>query len=175
MLISAREAAELLAPLCVGRESTRRILASGLAGPGQATRASLLYEHELVAALRAWPLVEPSQLDDAVRGGVFVARLSGDLGGVAQAARGPWRISPWLRARISITQERQGFVPLVATIGRQPGRTCTFTLADPGSWFAGIEGHRFPTGPGASWRWWQPPAPKHPNQHTAEQPAALQE
>jgi len=187
MLISAREAADVLAPLGLSRESTRRVLRAGLAGVGQATKASFLYEHERVVALCEWPLVDPGRLDAAVHGGVFVARLGAglDVGQHASpdhwrnASRGPWRVSPWLRARMSITLERQSFVPLVATmggfvvlgaditggvlhpggeatIGDQPGRTCTFTLAEPGAWFRGFEGHRFPTGPGAAWRWWQP-------------------
>jgi hypothetical protein len=189
MLISAREAADLLAPLGIGRESTRRVLAFGLAGPAHETRSARLYDRDRVAALLGWPPVDLTGLDETVRAGVFVARLGNHVGTLAEAARGPWRISPWLRTRISMTQERQGFVPLVATIGgfvvlgaditggvlhapgaatigRQPGRTCTFTLTEPRTqprpWFDDFEGHRLPTGPGAAWRWWQPPNREHP-------------
>jgi hypothetical protein len=90
-------------------------------------------------------------------------------------ARGPFWFSPSIRVHLSILLERDGFIPVIATVasyvlgtaevsgarmevGRQPART-HLDLSPPGTcaghdWSAPLRGQRFVTAPGNSWLWW---------------------
>ena len=131
MLISSREAAQILAATALTRDRARRLLLAGFAGEGIRTRGSLLYEDARVRALLDWPVVDPVALRDTCKQGLFVARLrdlrsepgnaepgnaepnslpGGDL------AQRQWQLSPWVRLEMRRVVEAQGFLPLVATV-----------------------------------------------------------
>ena len=142
MLVTAREAARILAPLGLARETLRRVLACGLAGEGIRTTGALLYDDAAVRALRQRPVLGewPPTKEEAERpipppacDGVFVARVGPrkpDPGtrrewkGVDRSA--PWQeqadgvrmwftISPWVRARLCLRAQDEGPIPFIAT------------------------------------------------------------
>jgi hypothetical protein len=76
VLISAREASRMLhETAALGRQQSRRVLLSGLAGPSVRAGGSLLYDAERVADLGRWTSADHAALLAACRGGVFVLRL----------------------------------------------------------------------------------------------------
>ena len=185
MLISAREAAQILAPSGLTRERARRLLLAGFAGEGLRTRGSLLYDDGRVRALLQRPVVDPRQLPGNFRHGVFVARVM-DLGpdlAPGDLTRGlsarTWRLSPYARVEMRIAIESQGYLPFVATVcgfvavgadiaavwplrgepGSRERPVSTLDLVEPGDWFEVFRGARFPTGAGGPWTLWRPPRP----------------
>jgi hypothetical protein len=84
-------------------------------------------------------------------------------------APGPYRFSPSIRLHLSLLLERNGFVPLVATVasyvlgtadvigGRletcQESAATHLDLGPPGHWSATLEGRRLVTPPGNPWLW----------------------
>ena len=75
MLISARESSQILALEGLSRQQSRRVLHSGLAGPGLPTGGALLYDEEHVRQLGHWAPIEHEDLLAACPGGVLVVRL----------------------------------------------------------------------------------------------------
>lgn len=182
MLISSREAAQILSATGLTRDRARRVLLAGFAGEGLRTRGSLLYEDARVRALLEWPVVDPRVLRDTCRQGVFVARLR-DLGSEpstppsADLRLRQWQLSPWARLEMRRVVETQGFLPLVATVcgfvavganitavwpGRSSspegssGQGSTLDLDEPGEWFEQFRNRRLVTGPGSAWLLWRP-------------------
>ena len=166
MLISAREAAQILAATGLTRDRTRWLLQAGFAGDGMRTRGSLLYDEARVRALLEWPTVDPTALDGACRSGIFVARVM-ELESDPIADR-TWQLSPYARMLIRLAIESQGYLPFVATVcgfvasganitAVWPGSSgSTFDLAEPGQWFEPFNNSRFVTGPGGPWLLWRP-------------------
>jgi hypothetical protein len=174
VLISAREAAQILAATGLARERARRVLLAGFAGEGMRTRGSLLYDEARVRALLEWPTVDPSALDGACPSGIFVARVMDlrvmDMGTHPIADR-MWQLSPYARLQIRLAIETQGYLPFVATVcgfvasganitavwpspsGSNDGST--LDLAEPGEWFEPFNNSRFVTGPGGVWLLWR--------------------
>ena len=173
MLISSREAAQILAGAGLTREPARRLLLAGFAGEGLRTRGSLLYEEARVRSLLEWPVVGPVARGETCARGLFVARvrdtgptLGGDL------AQRQWQLSPWARLEMRRVVEAQGFLPLVATVSGfvasgaditavWPGssgscRSSTLDLGEPGAWFEQFRNRRLVTGPGSAWLLWRP-------------------
>jgi hypothetical protein len=173
VLISSREAAQILAATGLTRERARRVLLAGFAGDGLRTRGSLLYEEKRVRSLVDWPLVDSGVLRETCAQGLFVARVTGlertqgpDL--VAGLALRPWQLSPWASLEMRRVIEAQGVLPLVATVcgfvatgaditAVWPGREgSTLALDEPGAWFEQFTNRRLVTGPGSSWLLWRP-------------------
>ncbi|KRF21066.1 hypothetical protein ASG90_01235 [Nocardioides sp. Soil797] len=73
-LISARQAAGVLAEMGVTRASARRALLAGIAGPGVRLRGSLLYDEGRVRTLVRPPLLA-SEVVEAARAQCFFARI----------------------------------------------------------------------------------------------------
>lgn len=181
MLISSREAAQILSATGVTRDRARRVLLAGFAGEGLRTRGSLLYEDARVRALLDWPVVDCRVLRDTCKQGVFVARLR-DLGSDPNNPPGgdlqlrQWQLSPWARLEMRQVVETQGFLPLVATVcgfvasganitAVWPGRSSsgagrvqgsTLDLGQPGAWLEEFRNRRLVTGPGRAWLLWRP-------------------
>ena len=169
MLISQREACELLASARVTPRHARRVLASGLAGAPIRTRSALLYDERAVKALAARPIYETAHLWERSPVGFFVARrdVSSDhsRARLLQDLAGGWgAVSPvtWIemvwhvrdlvethRCGLPFVCTVAGFVVLGAEIvgsGREG-----LMLADPGPWFDGLAEARLLVGPGRPW------------------------
>lgn len=165
MLLTERQAAELLGELGLPRERARRALLAGIAGRGIRTRAATLYEEAEVRALMK-PPIDGSELAPECQRGMFVARVgAADLLAPMQAQRDAvrmhWQINPWVRVHLSIRIEEKGFVPFLATMsgfvvlgGDIIGGSlddefgAALDLDEPGHWFDPLRGRRFLTGPG---------------------------
>jgi hypothetical protein len=185
VLISSREAAQILSATGLTRDRARRVLLAGFAGEGLRTRGSLLYEDARVRALLEWPVVDYRVLRDTCTQGVFVARLR-DLGSdpnnpprtdlQLRLQQRQWQLSPWARLEMRQVVETQGFLPLVATVcgfvacganitavwpgrsasGAGRGQGSTLDLDQPGEWFEEFRNRRLVTGPGSAWLLWRP-------------------
>lgn len=171
-MVSAREAAEILRPLGLSREQGRRVLHTGVAGPGQRLRGSLLYEKAAVCRLLDRPALAAANLDEACRREMFVGRVRrADVAAPWEAqlasVRTGWHLSPYARLRIKLRVERDGFLPFVATVCgfvvlgadlvaacRTPDDRTVLDLRPPGAWFAPLQHTRFVTGPGGPWTLW---------------------
>jgi hypothetical protein len=138
MKITGREAGRALSALGVDRESARRALLAGVAGPGERIGGLLLYDHarveELVSRVGARPELDPGALDPICRRGVFTARVgprreeaspyrawkgadmtaptSEQLDGV----RLWWQLSTLTRVLLKSRVERDGYFPFLATV-----------------------------------------------------------
>lgn len=171
-LVSAREAAEILSILGLSREQSRRVLHTGVAGPGQRLRGSLLYQEAAVRRLLKRPALAAANLDEACRQEMFVGRVTrADVTAVWEdriaAVRTGWHLSPYARLRIKVRAERDGFLPFIATVcgfvvlgadlvaaRRTPDDKTVLDLRPPGGWFAPLRHTRFVTGPGGPWTLW---------------------
>ncbi len=165
MLISAREAAEVLEPIGLGRRHADRVLASGLAGEPVRTRSAVLYEAERVRDLAGRRTVGYRELMDRCRAGFFVARRDVDvrLTREEQLARlrGGWgEVSPWAWLGVRLQIERQGSLPFLATVSGFVvlgadiiglHSQSELVLGPAGGWYDEVAGCRFPTGPGRPW------------------------
>ena len=144
----------------------RKALANGLVGEPIRAGGVHLYEQERVHELAQRPVVTWRRVFEICSEGVFVARRDLDatrpvtelLGEVSLGWDGvnPWE---WLALRDQVRQ--RGSLPFLATsggvvilgadiVGTRPG--AGFLLAEPGGWFEPLEGCRFPSGPGRSWK-----------------------
>jgi hypothetical protein len=125
MLVSAREAARVLAEVGLTWEQARRLLRAGFAGPGTRTAGSLLYDAAQVRALLNWPDVDELDLAEACPDELFVARFepqrSLDLleprDRQLKAVRRSWDLSLWTRVRLQHRVRQLGAVPFVGTVG----------------------------------------------------------
>jgi hypothetical protein len=133
MLISGRQAAELLAEIGLGPEPARRALLAGVAGPAQRTRGALLYDEAAVRRLLVEP-VDQTRVDERCWDGMFVARvgprkeaadenrswqgadLTASIDEQRDGVRMYWRIAPLTRLCIARMVEVRGYVPFVATV-----------------------------------------------------------
>lgn len=122
--LSRREACDLLRERAgIDRETARRVLAAGLAGPGVRLRGSILHDRAAVESLASRPLLGP-WMPEVCRQGTFVARLGqrrADVGAPQaeqlRAAGGPWRFSALARVKLHVMVEGRDFLPFVATTG----------------------------------------------------------
>jgi hypothetical protein len=121
MLISAREACDLLIRDGVSRRGALKVLASGLAGPAVRAHHVVLYDQARVEELAARPSVHWPDAAEWSPGGFFpfVATVGGLVAFGADIV------------------EVKGFSKVV--------------LEQPGSWFEDVAGCWFPTGPGRPW------------------------
>jgi len=185
VLISSREAAQILAASGLTRDRARRVLQFGFAGDALRTRGSLLYEDTRVRALLDWPDVDPGVLRETCTHGLFVARVrnvrpelagdvAGDLAGdlAGELALREWQLSPWARLEMRRVVEAQGFLPLVATVcgfvasganitavwpgPSGTGRGSRLDLDEPGAWFEEFQSRKLVSGPGSAWLFWRP-------------------
>jgi hypothetical protein len=178
-LLTGREAAEQLGRLGLARESARRALLAGVAGPGQRTRGALLYDADRVQALveryAAMPPVERlpgDELPGVCRRGTFIAHLppatdraATDLGA---AAGRRWRISPLTGLVLRTRLERDPPLPLVGVTStfvvlgaevvgiERDADGVAFELVGPGEWFETWRDRRFTRGAGGTWHLWSP-------------------
>ncbi|NYD40334.1 hypothetical protein [Nocardioides panaciterrulae] len=167
MLISGRQAVEVLAGAGVTRRQARAALAARLAGEPVVTRGARLYREEAVIELASRPPLSESDVDHACPGPLFVARRLLDAGAGREeqlAALAPgWDLG--VRGTNNLLQAFlyvQGSIPLVATVcgfvvlgaqiqrlrGEVGGRTYRMELGDAGEWFAAFRGRRLLCGPG---------------------------
>ena len=98
--------------LGLGRETTARVLASGLAGAPVRTAAATLYDADRVAALRDRPEATVALVRRTSPEGLPVARPDPRRAG----PEGPWRASLVTAACFAILAREHGGVPLVATV-----------------------------------------------------------
>lgn len=167
--LSRREACDLLRERAgIDRETARRVLAAGLAGPGIRLRGSILHDRAAVESLASRPLLGP-WMPEVCRQGTFVARLgqrradaSAPEAEQLRAASGPWRLSALARVKLHVMVDGRGFLPFVATTGgfvvlgaEVVGVTgAHLSLRPPGDWFDSWRGGRLPTAPGPPWQMW---------------------
>jgi hypothetical protein len=165
MLISGREACEVLGEVGVGAKGARRLLASGLVGTPVRTRSAHLFDAEQVRAVAQRPTVPWHTIQETCPAGIFVARRQVDLTTPYEVqlralADGWGGISPWTWVPMGFRISHHGSLPFVATVagfvafgaeivGRQDGSR--MLLRRPGEWFARLEDHRLLTGPGRPW------------------------
>lgn len=190
-LLSTRTAIEELAAAGCNHLAAREILASGLAGPATVTRGAVLYAADRVRAIGNRSHANPTALAEhtALAGGVFVVRLRARrtveetapprtwIGFDATQPNSPeqddalrmwWTMSESTAETIRQRCDREGFVPLVATVGTlvATGRNIiavddyvdnqiAFIVTPAGPWFADhFADHWLNAGRGASWKWW---------------------
>jgi hypothetical protein len=138
MKITGREAGRLLGDLGVDRESARRALLAGVAGPGERIGGLVLYEsarvEELVALVGSAPEPDPRSLAPICRGGIFVARvgprreesspwrtwrgadMTAPMSEQLDAVRRWWHMSPYTRILFEARVERNGYLPFLVTV-----------------------------------------------------------
>jgi hypothetical protein len=138
MKITGREAGRALSALGVDRESARRALLAGVAGPGHRLGGLLLYESERVEKLisrasalsgldscaldpicqrgiftaRVGPRKEEASTDRAWKGADMTAPMSDQLDGV----RMWWQMSSFTRVMLKLKVEQDGYFPFLATV-----------------------------------------------------------
>jgi hypothetical protein len=178
MLLSANQAARVLAEIGIARTQAQALLASGLAGSGMRAGGALLYDEQRVRELAARRVVDPDELSAACPHGLYIARIDRTRGvdvtsGWAELARRlalqppmPAMTRALLGARMAAYPQLPwvatlcGYVVLgadalgavVATSG-----SIAFTLAPPSSWFNVIVDRVLPTGRGGRpWVVWTP-------------------
>lgn len=176
-LVTAREAADMLAPLGAPRTSVRRALAAGVAGKPVRTRGALLYQHDLLAALLQ-PPVHESDLPHPLGGGTFVARLrigkpdTVRFDGVGADASwrasvsGGWRMAWQTRFILHVRATKGLPMPFLATCGGfvmvgasiLGARACDplgtrtqLELGPAGPWYADLHHRLLRTPPGKPW------------------------
>lgn len=108
--MSGRETAALLG---LGRDTTARVLASGLAGEPVVTSTAKLFERSRVEELRVRPEVTVAHVRRACPEGILVGRLDPRRTG----PEGPWRAAWVGQAMIRILAQSLGRFPLVVTVG----------------------------------------------------------
>lgn len=113
--VSEREAAALLAPAGLSRESARKALRAGAAGDSVKTRGSRLYDADVVRALAGREPLHADELPDQLAPEVLILRIGDDrLQGLTQpgqrlaAVADGWIMSPSMRLLpgTASTQER---------------------------------------------------------------------
>jgi hypothetical protein len=169
VLISQREACEVLTGAEVSRRHAQRALACGLAGNPIRTRSALLYDEAAVWALASRTILLRAHMWRRSPAGFFVARRDVAAHAPREAqlhelATGWEAVSPWTWVGLSLrvdrlVQERgrglpfvctvAGFVVLGAEIVSARGRR--LELVDPGAWFDGLGDARLLLGPGQAW------------------------
>lgn len=165
MLVSGRQACEVLREVGVGANAARALLASGIAGTPLRTRNVHLFDATLVHAVAQRPTVPWRTVQESCPAGIFIARRQVDLTTPyeeqLESLAGGWEgISPWTWIPISHRISQAGSLPFVATVagfvafgaeivGRQTrGR---MLLRRPGDWYGRLAGQRLPTGSGRPW------------------------
>jgi hypothetical protein len=138
MKITGREAGRALSTLGVDRESARRALLAGVAGPGERIGGLLLYDSarvdELISRVSAAPELDLDALDPICRRGIFAARVGPrrEEGSPHRAWKGAdmtapsseqldgirmwWQMSPFTRVLLKLRVERDGYFPFLATV-----------------------------------------------------------
>ena len=152
-VISAREAARLLAEVGLGREQSRLALAWGLAGEPVRIAHALLYPEQRVRELVERPCVVESELAEVCPGGVVVIRCGLRWPSGSATISGPWDMKATSRAHLRLHAGPAGF-PLVVTVSGFVVEVGAIT--PPGDWASLVTGRRFPIGPGGRWLLWQP-------------------
>ncbi|MDT0201979.1 hypothetical protein [Nocardioides sp. AE5] len=175
-VVSAREAAELLAITDLPRTSIRRALTAGVAGHPVRTRGALLYARQDVVAL-AQPPLTLDDLPEPANYGTFVARLRF---GLADDVRFPdglpeddrrssvspgWQMG-WLTCvTLELLARKEKPMPMLATCGgfivagatilgahAESGHgSAALTLGPPGPWYADLHHRVLRTPPGRPW------------------------
>jgi hypothetical protein len=177
MLISTRQAADLLLGRVATFEQTRHLLRCGAAGPGVRIGRSVAYDGGRVGDLGDRPWVDERRLARECPWGVHVARVARsrivdvDTDWEAQARQlseqpaMPSLTAALLGVRIGLS----GGLPWIATVSglvvlgaevagwRTGGQeTFVFDLRPPGSWFDGVHGRWFRFQEGRPWFFWDP-------------------
>lgn len=167
MLLSVRDAADVLALAGLTVEQTRLLLRTGVAGPGTLLGGAVGYDEDAVVGLATRPELEASEVTQVVPGGLYVARLGRaatvDLTRpwpeAAESLRDQPSMTEMSRALLAARIAGHGRLPWVATMfgfvllgvdavgvwsDHERGRTL-FALEPPGAWFGVVEGHRLRT------------------------------
>lgn len=168
-LISARQAAALLAEAGLSRSQSRRLLATGIAGLPVRTTSTHLYEGSRIRALVAWPPVDvfsmPSPSDRAlleVRGGAVEGCATTGLLRLSH-------LGAAVRAQLREAASRYGCVPVVVTsssfvvaayeateVYPERGGWGSLQVRRAGSWAEAFREHRLYSPAGNQWLLWTP-------------------
>jgi hypothetical protein len=177
MVISSRQASRILeATAGIGRQQSRRALLSGLAGPGERTAGTVLYDEAAVRDLARWRVLEHETLLHACPDGVLVVRLGrgeepapGDSWATRAAAfrRQPYLgLAAWLQVRAFVAVHHRlacvftvcGYPVLTADLVSfdavsldAAGDQVELGLEPPGGWSGLLHQHRLVTSPGPRW------------------------
>jgi hypothetical protein len=138
MKITGREAGRALGALGVDRESARRALLAGVAGPGERIGGLLLYDsarvEELISRVDASPELGRDALNPIFTWGIFTARvgprraelspyrtwkgadMTAPTSEQLDGARMWWQMSSLTRVLIKSRVQRDGFFPFLATV-----------------------------------------------------------
>ena len=175
MLVSARQAAEVLRGCGLARRHANRVLASGLAGDPVVTPAATFYDEERVHELASRSVVDPREILPACPWGLLIGRRSVDVRLDRQdqldSVRDDWSLGWLLTSQLRIRIRQHGHQPLVVTVaghvalgadivgigerlGESGEHVAVMDLRDPGSWFEAFRDRRLPTGPGRPWVHW---------------------
>jgi hypothetical protein len=170
MLISGRQARELLGEAGISERRTRIALASGLAGPVVRSGTAHLYEARWVIGLGQRRVVSHEEIHERCPVRVFVSRRPVSVAsGTAQLREElsviPGQISPYSAMALWCSDAMPGgtqflatvagFVVLGANVVRARGQH--LVLGDPGPWFDGLMGAQLLTGKGRQWKFLEPP------------------
>jgi hypothetical protein len=138
MKITGREAGRAMSALGVDRESARRALLAGVAGPGERIGGLLLYDsacvEELISRVRAAPELDSEALDPICRRGIFTARvgprkeeaspyrawkgadMTAPTSEQFDGVRMWWQMSAFTRVLLRLRVERDGYFPFLAAV-----------------------------------------------------------
>lgn len=167
MLISGRQAAEVLSEVGLSRSQTRQVLSAGLAGMPVVTRGAHLYPEEAVLELARRPQMTNDEVAEACPKLLFVARRWVDvlashedqLEAVSRrwdlGARGSnivLTVHLGVRGPIPFVATVCGFVVLGGDLRRMVresgGGPYRMELEAPGEWFSAFRNRRLHFGPG---------------------------
>jgi|GEM_PF-3523302 len=177
MLISARQAADILRWGGFNVDRSRLLLRSGVAG-GVPTSSGTMYDEDRVRELAVRRFVRPAEIATACPGGILVGRLArtksldltADAATQLAAVHGPWRV-PLLWGILLDHCAKSGTpMPFVATVcgyvlvgaevtgfERGTGDRATLHLREAGPWFASLRERRWLAGRGGPalllWGW----------------------
>jgi hypothetical protein len=170
MLLSGRQAAQILHAAGISVRQARRILDLRLAGEPVMMPGAHLYQAALVEDLAARPVLTRSEVASWFPSGLFVARrdvpaLAGRDEQLA-VVQPRWPLPTWVNATLGVRLWATGPMPFVATVTgfvvlgaelvalhREDAEHVSLELAPPGAWFASLRESRIALGPGGR-SWW---------------------
>jgi hypothetical protein len=178
VLISERASAEILTSVGISREQARLLLHTGVAGAGERTGTSTLYDESRVREVAARPTVDEHRLAQVCPVGLYVARLARDRSLDTSAtweeqarAVAPQPPLPTMTAAVLGVRHRlaHGRLPWVATVSgfvvfggeatgwsRSGDGASVVDLERPGRWYRDVAERWFAFGRGRHWCFWDP-------------------
>jgi hypothetical protein len=173
----------LMAERGYARETARRLLLAGAAGPTLRIGNDDTYDADAVYFLAWRRPAEPEALQGPARRGVVVLRVSPPRSSIARqdhllAMSGPWWMAWASTGELRSEIQQFGAVAAVLTMcnvvmaggeiidfrgidsyaqapaHRRRGSRIVLAVREPGAWFDALAERTIPLPPGSQWRWW---------------------